>query len=492
MTTLRERMSASRSGDDPAARLVLAPLVIASFLLILQDTAVAIAMPAIGRDLALSVRGLEWVVTSYTLALAVFMLTGTRLAEIFGARRVFLVGLAVFTGASLAAGLVPSGALLIAMRVVEGVGSALMAPSALALIATSFAPRLRGAAIGAWAGVSSSALAIGPLFGALLENSLGWRFIFLINVPLGLLAILVARRTLPTTSGHRADSPDVPGLVVVGVGLFALIFALTEAGTYGWASPVVVGLLLVAIASGVLLVVIERRSRRPMLDPVLFRDRGFVGANVVTLLSTSVMCSVFFFISLYLQSVLGYSAVGAGAVFLPMTVLIFVGAPLAGHLSDRLGARLPATAGMLTIAAGLLVLSRLGLRTPLWLMLVGLGLIGAGVALTTTPTTAAGLATKSSDRETLAAGILNTSRMIGLAIGIATMGAIVAARWPRGVIEGTGAPSLFAAGLSTAFLVNAAIAATTALVALLTLRGKPGAQSSLLPVPRRQPAADHP
>lgn len=462
------RRAARRSaGHGGRGWLAILPLVISSFLLMLQDTAAAVAQPAIGRGLGLGVSGLEWVVNGYTLALAVLMLPGARLADLFGRRRVFTLGLAVFSVGSLASGLAPSGGFLIASRVLQGAGSALMAPAALSLVSDSFSRRRRGTAIGVWAGVSSTALALGPLIGAVVDERLGWRWIFLGGVPLGLVAAALGILLLPAGSRPaRGGSVDAAGVVLSAAALSMLVFALTEAGSYGWTSGLVLSLMAGAGAATAAFLVVERRVGSPLLDLALFRRLDFGGANLVTLLSTSVMCSVFFFISLYLQLVLGYTPIGAGAVFLPMTGLIFVGAPLAGRLADRVGSRVPAAAGMLLLAAGLGGLSRIGLEMPLWRILVSLAVVGLGIALTTTPTTAAGLEDGSG---TMRAGVLNTSRMIGLALGIATMGAIVATRWPQGLVAGAASPRLFTSGLSLAFLVNAGIAVAGALVAAAML-----------------------
>ena len=446
---------------------------LATFVLTLNDTAPAVAMPAIGRDLGLGVTGLEWVVNSYTLALAVSVLPGGRLADLFGRRRLFVLGLAIFTLASLGAGLATSGGPLIAFRAVQGVGGGLMMPAALAIISTSFAPSRRGAAIGLWAGISSSALAVGPLVGALVTERLSWSWIFLLNAPLGLAGLAAARLLAPDLRvAGRRPGLDLPGLVLSAAVLLALVFALTEGPAYGWSAPLTLGLLGTAALGLVAFLCVELHAGEAMLDLSLFRRRSFAGANVVTLLATSVMCSVFFFLSLYLQLALGYSAIGAGAVFLPMTVLIFLLAPLAGRLSDRVGRRLPLVAGLLLLAAGLFVLSGLGLDTGLARLLLGLTIVGVGVALTTTPATATALDSAPADQSGLVSGILNTSRMVGLALGIATMGAIVAAQWPRGFVQASASPRLFAAGLASAFLVNAVIAAVTAVIAALALSGR--------------------
>lgn len=446
---------------------------LASFLLALGDTAPAVALPAIGRDLGLGVSGLEWVVNAYTLAVAVFLLAGAALADRLGRRRVFLAGWAVLTAASLAAAVAPGDALLLAARAVQGAGGALVVPTSLSLAADALGRGRRGLGIGLWAGAGSAGLAIGPLVGAVLVEQGGWRWVFLLGVPLG-AAVLASGPLLldgpaPRSSRQRLDWA---GLAASSAALLALVFALTEGSSYGWGSPLVLALLAGAAALLALFVWIERRARAPLLDLALFRRRGFAGANAVTLLATSVMCSVLFFLALYLLLELRYTPIGAGAVFLPMTGLIFALSPPAGSLSDRLGRRPAVVAGALLLAAGLVAVS-LSLTGGLAPLLAGLALVGVGVALATTPAAAEALDAAPAGQDGLASGVLNTSRMVGLALGIATTGAIVAARWPAGYVQAS--PEAFADGLALALLVNAAVAAVTAAVAALTLGGRPPA-----------------
>ena len=448
----------------------LGALAVVSFLLTLDDTALSVALPSVGRDLGLGLSGLEWVVNAYTLALAALLLAGGRLADSLGSRRVFLTGLAVFTVASLLAGVAPTGLLLIGGRVLQGGGAALMMPAALALISGSFPARQRGMAIGIWAGVSAGGLAIGPLLGAALTESFGWGSIFLVNVPVGLLGLAIGRTILVKSEpAARRRRFDLAGMLASAATLFALVFALTEGMSYGWGSALVLGSFGLALVGLGVFVLIERRREEPLLELVLFRSRNLSGANAVSLLSTAVMCGIFFFISLYLQLVRGYSAIEAGAAFLPMTLLICLVAPAAGRLSDRTGRRLPAALGMTVLAGGLVLLSGLGARSGLDALLPGLIVSGFGIGLTTAPVTTAALDFAPVEEAGVRAGILNTSRMIGLAVGIALMGAIVTARWPGGLAGAATDPQAFVDGLSIAFLVNAAIALVAAALAALTL-----------------------
>lgn len=466
------RRSCRSGGAEPGAKrkwLGLGALALASFLLTFDDTALSVALPSIARDLELGLSGLEWVVNAYTVALAALLLAGGRLADRLGSRRTFLAGLAVFTIASLASGLAPTGSMLIAARVLQGAGAALMMPAALAIVSGTFAARQRGMAIGIWASVSAVGLAIGPLLGAALAESLGWRSILLANVPLGMLGLAVVPGIIATSRpASRGRGFDLLGMLASGATLFVLVFALTEGMSYGWSSPLVLGAFASAAVGLVLFVLLERRRDDPLLELSLFRSRNLSGANAVSLLSTAVMCSIFFFVSLYLQIVRGYSAIEAGAAFLPMTLLICLVAPAAGRASDRIGRRLPAALGMVILAGGLLLLSGLGDTSGPGTLLPALMLSGLGIGLTTAPVASAALDLAPANEAGVRAGVLNMSRMLGLAVGIALMGAIVTARWPGG-LAGDADADAFVGGLSLALVVNAAIALLAAMLAATTL-----------------------
>ena len=463
----------SRQGTTSKRKwLTLGVLALFSLLLTLDDTALSVTLPSIGRDLGLGLSGLEWVVNAYTLALAALLLAAGRLADAVGSKRIFLWGLTVFTVTSLVAGLAPTGLLLIGARVLQGGGAALMMPATLAIISSTFPARQRGMAIGIWAGVSAGGLAIGPLVGAVLTESLGWESIFLLNVPFGALGLAFGRAILVESgSAFQRRHFDLAGVLASAATLFALVFALTEGMSYGWSSPLVLGSFAAAAVGVGLFVRLEQRREDPLLDLSFFRSRNFSGANAVSLLSTAVMCGIFFFISLYLQVVRGYTAIEAGAAFLPMTLLICFVAPISGRISDRIGRRLPAALGMMILAVGLWLLSGLGAKSSFSAVLPGLIVAGFGIGLTTAPVTAAALDFGPTDEDGVRAGILNTSRMIGLAIGIALMGAIVTARWPGGLAGAATDPTAFVDGLSVGFLVNTAIAVVAAAVAALTIAG---------------------
>jgi EmrB/QacA subfamily drug resistance transporter len=453
------------------------------FMIMLDNTVVNVALPAIQRDLGAGLSELEWVVSGYALTFAALMLTGGKLADLVGRRRAFVAGLVVFAGSSLACALAPSAGFLIGARIVQGVGAALMNPATLSIISATFPPRERGTAIGIWAGVSALALAIGPLVGGLLTEHVGWSSIFYLNVPIGIVAIIASYLLIDESRDSTEDRrPDVPGQLAAAVGLFALTYALIEANGYGWGSARIIAAFAIGAAGLIAFVLLERHQRAPMLDLGLFRNATFTGANVVLLLLALAMFGVFFFISLYMQNILGYSPVKAGAAFLPMTGLIVVVAPLAGRLSDRLGSRWLLTGGMTLLAAQLLYFSRLGAHENFGSLVPGMLLGGVGMPAVMAPASAAALSGVSVDKAGVGSAVLNSSRQLGGSIGVALMGAIMAQE-----IGGRRTPEAFVHGLSVALEVAAAIAIAGALVAAATIRthverpatmpGRPAAQS---------------
>jgi len=435
------------------------------FMIMLDNTVVNVALPSIQRDLGADLSSLQWIVTGYALTFAALMLIGGKVADAYGRRLIFVVGIAVFTSASLWCGLAGSGDELIAARVLQGAGAALMNPATLSIIAATFPPHQRGTAIGIWAGVSALALAIGPLVGGLITEHLDWSWIFFVNIPVGILAIAASFLFIDESRDETHVRLDLPGLATSAVGLFALTYALIEANTYGWTSPQILGAFAVTGAAILSFILLERYQRAPMLPLELFRNRTYAGANTVMLLVALAMFGVFFFLSLYMQNVLGYSAVQTGAAFLPMTILIILIAPVAGKTSDRFGSRGLMTAGMILIAVQLLYFSRLGVDSSFWNLLPAFLVGGVGMALTMTPSAAAATRSVPVDKAGVGAAVLNASRQVGGSLGIALIGAIMA-------IEAGGerTPEAFVDGLQTALLVASGIAALGAVVAFTTVR----------------------
>jgi EmrB/QacA subfamily drug resistance transporter len=444
------------------------------FMIMLDNTVVNVALPAIQEDLAADLSELEWIVTGYALTFAALMLTGGKLADLLGRRLIFVVGLAIFTLSSLACGLADSGEVLIGARIVQGVGAALMNPATLSIISATFPPHQRGMAIGIWAGVSALALAIGPLVGGLLTEHASWHWIFFINVPVGVVAIaasfLLIDETRDTSEEQRLD---LPGLITSGVGLFSLTYGLIEANTYGWTSGRILAAFAIAAVGLVAFVLLERHQRTPMLDLSLFRSSTFAGANAVMLLVALAMFGVFFFVSLYMQNVLGYSAVQAGAAFLPMTLLIVLIAPVAGKTSDRFGSRWLMGAGMTLLAVQLFYFSRLGLAESYLTLLPAMLIGGVGMALVMTPAAAAAMSGVPVDKVGVGSAVLNSARQVGGSIGIALMGAIIAHE-----AGGPLTPAAFLDGFSAALVVASAIALAGAALAVLMIRAPARAEAA--------------
>jgi EmrB/QacA subfamily drug resistance transporter len=428
-------------------------------MIMLDNTVVNVALPSMKQSLHMSLQELEWVVAGYALTFAAFMLTGGKLADYVGRRLVFMIGLGVFTGASLACGLAPNGGFLIGARVVQGLGGALMNPATLSIITATFPPRERGKAIGIWAGVSGMALAIGPLVGGLLTQHVNWNWIFFVNVPVGIVGLLAVPLFIDESRDTSHEQRlDLPGLAASAVGLFSLTYAFIEANNYGWSSGRILGAFAVAAVALVTFVLLERHQRAPMLELSLFKNRTFSGANGSMLFVGLAMFGTFFYVSLYMQNVLHYSPVETGASFLPMTLLIILIAPRAGALTDKIGSRWLVGFGMTLLAVMLFYYSQLGASESFWVILPGLLIGGIGMGLTMTPVTAAAMSAVAVDKAGVGSAVLNSSRQVGGSLGIAVMGAIVAAG------------SDFLTGFHDALKVGALLCLVGAAVAVLAVR----------------------
>ncbi len=399
----------------------------ALFMVMLDNTVVNVSLPSIQRDLHASLSALEWTVNAYTLTFAVLMVTGGRLGDIFGRRRMFLFGVVVFGISSAAIGFAPDDTALVAFRAVQGIGAAFMMPATLSIITQAFPPHQRGMAIGTWAGVSAMALAIGPVLGGFLTQSVSWRAIFFINPPIAVIALAVtlfaARETRDETVSRRVD---LAGIAAITVGLTTLVLALVEGNTWGWGSPRVIALFAAALLGLSAFVYAELRVRAPMVDFNFFRSRSFLGANVVGFIVSFAMLAQFFFLALYMQNILHYSPLQAGMRFLPSTLVIIVMGPLAGRLTDRIGPRPLMTAGLLVVATALFLQSRLGVHTGYGLLLPGFILMGVGMGLVMSPMSTAAMNAVDRTKAGVASGALSMSRMVGGTFGVAVMGALVA------------------------------------------------------------------
>jgi EmrB/QacA subfamily drug resistance transporter len=437
-------MDVNGQRPDPMRWWTLGAVCVATFMLLLDITIVNVALPDIQRDLGASFQDLQWVVDAYALTLASFMLTAGSLADRLGRRRIFVVGLGLFTGASLLCGLSTSPTALNLSRGLQGVGGAAMFATSLALLASAFQGRERGTALGVWGATTGASVAVGPLVGGLLVEQVSWQSIFFVNLPIGLAAIAVTLRTVRESRDPHPGRIDLPGFVTFSLALFALVFALVRGNTEGWGSTTIVGLLLASAALLVVFVVVEARQERPMLDLTLFRKPTFVGVSLAAFVLSASMFAMFLYLTLYMQNVLGYSPLQAGVRFLPITVLSFICAAVSGNLTERVPTRLLLGVGLGLVAIGLLLMSGIDAQSGWTHLLPGFLLAGAGVGLTNPAIASTAVGVVDPRRAGMAAGINNTFRQVGIATGIAGLGAIfqsaVASRIADHVSPGTRLP----------------------------------------------------
>jgi EmrB/QacA subfamily drug resistance transporter len=449
----------------------LGSLCFALFMIMLDNTVVNVALPAIKSDLGITQAELEWTVAAYALTFASLLLTGGKLGDLYGRRLIFAVGLVVFTTSSLLCGLSSTGTELIGARALQGVGAALMMPSTLSIISATFSVRERGTAIGIWAGVSAVALAIGPLLGGIITEHISWNWIFFVNIPIGILAVLSAIFVVPESKDTSQEQRlDLPGLLTSAIALFALVFALIEAHRYGWTSALILGLFAIGVIALASFVLLEQHQRLPMLDLSLFRSGTFAGANLVAILVTLAMFGIFVFFPIYMQTFRGWSPIQAGAALLPWTIMVVIFAPIAGKLSDRVGSRWLMAGGMTVVSICCLLLSTVTLTSTFWHMLPAFLLGGIGMSFVMTPMSAAAMGAAPVAKAGVASGVLNTFRQVGVALGIAIMGAIVTDRAAASVRGGASQPQAFVDGLTFGMRVSAAICFGAAIAAAVLVR----------------------
>ena len=418
-------MSPMFSGDSRKKVAVLLTCCFALFMAMLDNTVVNVALPTISRDLGTGVSGLQWIVDGYVLAFASLLLTGGIAGDRFGRRRMFLTGLFVFTLASLLCGLSQSTGQLIAFRALQGAGAAVLMPGTLSIITVTFPPTERAKAIGTWAGVSGLALAFGPTAGGFLVERVGWESIFFLNVPIGVIAFIVATRVVKESRAAQARHLDLKGLALGTAGLFALTYALIEANQLGWGHQVIVG----ALAAGVIFLVAfccwEYVAPHPMMPLTFFRIPAFSAGVTVGFCLSLGMFGTFFFFSLYMQLIRGYSALETGVRILPITAMIFFVAPMAGRWASKHGSRGAMTLGPLLAGTGLLVLSRVSATTDYVVLIPALMIMGIGMGLTMSPMTAAVMNAVGAERAGLGSAMTNTAREAGGTFGIALLGTLL-------------------------------------------------------------------
>jgi EmrB/QacA subfamily drug resistance transporter len=482
---------------------VLALACVAQFMVVLDVSIVTVALPSIGRDLHYSPGGLQWVVNAYVLTFAGFLLLGGRAADLFGRRRVYLFGIALFTVASLAGGIATDSAWLTAARAVQGVAGAFLSPATLTIIITTFSGDRRARALGVWSAVAGAGGAAGSILGGVLTSALSWRWVLFVNIPIGVAAIAAALAWLAESRRPARDGAgarlDAGGAITVTAGLGALIYAIVGTQTYPWGSARTLSLLGAAAVLLAAFAVIELRlAAAPLMPFGLLRSRSVSGANTVMFLIGAAFFSMWYFLSLYLQNVLGYSPLRAGLAFLPMGITIIAGAQASSRLLPRIGVRPLLQAGTLLAAGGFAWLSAIAPHASYWSHVFGPGcVISLALGLLFTPLAAAATAGVPVTEAGLASGVLNTSRQIGGSLGLAVLATIATDRSRAALAAGGRAVSLAAAlndGYSRAFewaaaFCVAALAASFVVPAIRTRASRapgaqpPGAEAGQRPAP---------
>jgi EmrB/QacA subfamily drug resistance transporter len=443
---------------------------LAQFMVILDATIVNVALPSIERGLHFSATDLQWVINSYTLMFGGFLLLGGRAADFFGRRRLFLAGVAVFSIASLINGLATSSEMLIIGRGLQGLGGAMVSPAALSIITTTFAEGPdRNKALGVWSAIAAGGAAVGLLLGGVLTDLLSWEWCFFVNVPVGVMAILAALRYVPNTlAEHKPQSIDIAGAVAVTSGLVVLVYAIVKAQAWGFGSGRTLGLAAVAAVLLGTFVWIESRSKAPLVRLGIFRKRPLTGANVVMTLVAAGMTSMFFFATLYVQQILGFSPLKAGLAFLPVTVGIVMGAGIAQTGIKRIGARAQAAIGISVAAVGMFMLTGMPVDgSYLNDVLPGLIPIAFGMGMTFVPITLMATTGVHGDDQGLASGLLNTSQQVGGALGLAVLSTVA---FNHAAAHGGTRADALVSGYTTAFTVGGILLAAGAALILLLIR----------------------
>jgi EmrB/QacA subfamily drug resistance transporter len=465
--------------QSPRARvnpwLVLVIACMAQFMVVLDITVVNIALPSMQRGLHFSAANLQWIVNGYTLVFGGFLLLGGRAADLFGRKRLFLIGVGVFTAASMLNGLAQSSGMLIIGRGLQGLGGALVSPAALSIVTTTFSDgEQRTKALGVWSAIAAGGSAVGLLVGGALTDLASWRWVFFVNLPVGIITFALAVRFVAESRVDLARrSLDLAGAFTVTSGLVILVYAIVKAQSFGWGSARTLGLGAVALILLAAFVAIERRSKAPLMRLSIFRVRSLAVADTVLLLLASGMFGMFFFASLYIQQILGYSPLKAGLAFLPVTGVIMIGAALAQQLIRRFGVRNVGAFGIALASLGLLVLTQLPVHgSYAGDVLPGLLPLGLGLGLAFVPITLLGTSGVREEDNGLASGLFNTAQQVGGSLGLAVLSTLAASQAAR-VLHGSGLAAIETArvsGYHVAFLAAAIMLASGAVLLVVALR----------------------
>jgi EmrB/QacA subfamily drug resistance transporter len=460
---------------------------LATFMTYLDNNIVNVALPVIQRDLHLSTAGLEWIVSGYILVFASLLLAGGRLADVYGRKRLFAIGLVIFTAASLVAGLAGSADVLVGARAVQGLGAALLTPTTLAIISATYPdPRERNMAVGVWSAVGALALALGPLLGGLISDHLSWGWIFFINVPVGIATLALGLWAI--SESRESSAPrrlDLPAVVLSSVALFGLTYSLIEGHDRGWTSPIILGGFLLAATLGLAFVWREQHTAEPMVAMSLFRERVFSGGLIALIMWGFGIFGIYFFTSLYLQNVLGFSPTEAGAAFVPMALLMAAGAIASEGVARRIGAYRSVGLAMALMAAGIASVSLLGADATFWQLMPSFAAIGVGGGLTV-PLTATVLSAMPRDEAGVASGIFNASREVSGLLGITVIGAILTARQGEALRSGHSPVDAFLSGYQLGLLVAAVLVAAGGVAAYLGLRTARSSETAAVETVREQ------
>jgi EmrB/QacA subfamily drug resistance transporter len=453
-----------------ARRWTLIAVALATFMTYLDNNIINVAIPTIERSLHLSQSGVEWVVSAYILVFAGLLLAGGRLADVFGQKRLFMLGLSIFTGASLLAGLVGQVDLLIASRALQGLGAALVTPTTLAILSAAYPEtKERARAVGAWSAVGAVALAAGPLLGGVLSQHVNWHWIFFINVPVGIATLWLGARAIPAVDRPVRRRIDTQGVSTSAAALITLTYALIEGPQIGWTSPSIIAALAATVVAAIAFVSIERRTEDPMIDLSLFSNRTFTGATVALMLWAFGLFGIYFFTSLYLQQVLRFSPTTAGVAFVPMAVLMAFGAGISDRVAARFGAHRTVGAAMGVMGAGIISISLLGSHATFADLMPSMAIIGIGGGLTI-PLTATILDAMPADRAGVASGVFNASREVAGLLGITIIGVILRARQTAELHAGHPAVAAFLSGYRLGLVVAGVLVASGGVAAWLALR----------------------
>ncbi|MDT0495630.1 MFS transporter [Streptomyces griseus] len=480
MTAPPVQLPATAAASGRRTGLILAACCVSQFMTVLDASVVNVALPVIAEELGFSRDGLQWVNSAYTIAVCGFLLLGGRLADLYGQRRMFLCGIALFTAASAVGGLADDPGLLIAARAFQGLGAAVMTPATLAVLGTTFTrPAERARAYGAWGAASGAAGAVGVLVGGVIAQWFSWRWSLLINVPIGLALLAAVRWVVPAAPGRDRVRLDVAGAATVTLGLMALVYGIAESPAYGWGDPRIAGSLIAsAMLLGTFLALQARPGRQPLVPLGIFRNRTVSAANLVAFFSIAALFSTFYFLTLMLQQVLGYSPLRTGLSYLPLSLGIAAGGfGIAPHL-PRTGPRPVLLGGLSMAACGLLWLSAAGPDATFAADLLGPTLLlGLGMGAVINATTNAATHGLPAHQAGLASGLLNTTRQLGSALGLVVLATVAGSRISHGLASGEGTVDAYSAGYGLA-LSTAALFTAAALPAALAVPVRRGSRPS--------------